>query len=160
MLTGIVVYGGYVTTSILAARSSSFTATTPYIIAGILAAAGIYQFTSVKHVCLRYCESPLDFLMKRWRNGYRATFAIAVKHAGYCIGCCWALMAVLVAAGSMSIAWVLAIALVVFAEKVLPRGWQTARIVGAVLITLAIAIAARPELAGSLRPPTHSMTGH
>ena len=156
-LSGAVVYGLYVGTSAIAVRSPAFNTATPYMIAAMLAGAGVYQFTAAKQACLRYCESPLAFLMSRWRNGYRATFRIAVQHAAYCIGCCWALMLVLVAAGSMSISWVLAIAVIVFAEKTLPRGWQTARIVGVVLILLAAAITARPSLAERLGPPAHPM---
>lgn len=159
-LTGVVVYAAYVATSAVAQRSPAFNAATPYVIAAVLAAAGLYQFTAVKQACLRYCESSLAFLMSRWRNGYRATLKIAVQHAGYCIGCCWALMAVLVAAGAMSITWVLAIATVVFAEKLLPRGWHIARIVGAIFIAIAVAMAARPDLVGKLRPSTHMMMNH
>ena len=80
-----------------------------------------------------------------------ATLRLAIGHAGYCIGCCWALMVILVAAGAMSISWVLAIAIVVFAEKVLPHGWRTARLVGVGLIALGFAVALRPGLAGIMR---------
>jgi predicted metal-binding membrane protein len=73
-------------------------------------------------------------------------------------------MVILVAAGAMSIAWVLGIAAVVFAEKVLPRGWQTARAVGVGLIALGLAVALRPSLAVAMRghppPMHHQMTVH
>ncbi len=151
LLFGAPVYGAYVAVASLAARWPSFAAAMPYAVAGVLTAAGVYQLTEAKRVCLRYCESPLGFLMRRWRSGYTATLRLAVEHASYCIGCCWGLMAILVAAGAMSSSWVLAIAIVVFAEKVLPHGWRTARLVGVALIALGLAVALRPELAGTMR---------
>ncbi len=152
LLLGVPVYGGYLATASLAARWPSFDAATPYLVAGVLIVAGIYQLTDAKRVCLRYCESPLGFLMRRWRSGYAATLRLAAEHAGYCIGCCWGLMVILVAAGAMSIAWVVLIAFLVFAEKVLPHGWRTARLIGVGLIALGLSVALHPGLAGALRP--------
>ena len=110
----------------------------PYMLAAVLALAGVYQLSSLKRVCLRYCESPLSFLMQRWQNGYANTLKIALQHASYCIGCCWALMLILVAAGAMSLPWVIAIAAVVYAEKVLPHGERTAKAIGVLLIAMAV----------------------
>ncbi|MEO6331497.1 MAG: DUF2182 domain-containing protein [Gemmatimonadaceae bacterium] len=151
LLTGVPVYAASAAASELAVRSVTFAAAMPYAIAGTLFAAGVYQLSPAKRVCLRQCEAPLDFLVRRWRGGYVASLRLAATHAAYCIGCCWALMLVLVVAGAMSLPWVLAIALVVFAEKVLPGGERTARIVGATLIAAGLAVALRPELAGVLR---------
>src|SRR5688500_7465371 len=123
----------------------------PYALAVVLAMAGAYQFTAIKRVCLKNCQSPLGFMMERWRAGYGATLRLALAHATYCVGCCWGLMVILVAAGAMSLPWVLLIAAVVFAEKLLPRGEWTARAVGAGLVLLAIAVAIRPDLAVALR---------
>lgn len=123
----------------------------PYIIAACLAAAGVYQFSSLKRACLRHCESPLSFLMRRWKAGYASTLNIAVRHAAYCIGCCWALMMILVVAGAMSMPWVITIALVVAAEKLLPYSPIIAKVVGGVLLLLAAAVAVTPELAALLR---------
>ena len=152
LLLGVPVYGAYVAVSFLAGWWRPFDSAMPYAIAAILVAGGLYQFTEAKRACLHYCEAPLGFLMRRWRSGYATTLRLAVEHAFYCIGCCWALMVILVAAGAMSISWVLAIATVVFVEKVLPRGWRTARLVGASLIALGLAVALHPELAGTMRP--------
>ena len=123
----------------------------PYALAAVLVAAGAYQFSAVKRVCLKNCQGPLGFLMERFRSGYAATLRLGLAHAAYCVGCCWGLMAILVAAGAMSLPWVLLIAAAVFAEKVLPRGEWTARGVGAVLIALGAAVALNPELAMVLR---------
>lgn len=151
LLSGVPVYGAYVALASLAARRQSLDAALPYAMAGVLIVGGMYQLTAAKHACLRRCESPLGFLMRRWRSGYAATLRLAVEHASYCIGCCWGLMVILVAVGAMSIQWVVAITMIVFAEKVLPRGWRTARLVGVGLIVLGLAVALQPELAGRMR---------
>ena len=151
LLTSVPVYLAWVGIGEIAARSTTFAAAMPYAVAGTLLAAGVYQLSPAKHACLRQCESPVDFLMRRWRPGYAASLRLAAAHAAYCIGCCWALMVLLVVAGAMSLPWVLAIAVLVFAEKVLPAGERTARISGVMLIVAALAVVVRPELAGALR---------
>ena len=123
----------------------------PHALAAVLSVAGAYQFTAIKRVCLKHCQSPLTFMMERWHASYGATLRLALGHAAYCVGCCWGLMVILVAAGAMSLPWVLLIAVVVFAEKVLPRGEWTARVVGAALLGLAALVAVRPDLAVGLR---------
>lgn len=150
-LSGIPVYAGYVATSSLAMCCASFARAVPYAVAGVLIGAGLYQFTSLKRACLAQCESPLTFLMTRWRSGTAATFMLALKHALYCIGCCWALMVLLVVAGMMGIWWVTGIAVVVFAEKVMPGGRRVAAGTGVILIVLGVAIVGWPELLGRLR---------
>ena len=152
VLTGVPVYLAWVGIGELAARSTTFAAAMPYAVAGTLLAAGVYQLTPAKHACLRQCEAPVDFLVRRWRTGYAASLRLAATHAAYCIGCCWALMLLLVVAGAMSLPWVLAIALLVFAEKVLPGGERTARIAGAILVVAALTVVVRPELAAVVRP--------
>jgi predicted metal-binding membrane protein len=102
-------------------------------------------------VCLRQCRSPLGFLLGHWRAGWRGGVAMGWAHACYCLGCCWALMVVLVVAGAMGLAWVLLIACVVAAEKLLPRGEWIARATGAALVLLGAAVAMRPGVAAALR---------
>jgi predicted metal-binding membrane protein len=123
----------------------------PYGIALVLLAAGAYQFTALKAVCLRACRGPLGFLIGHWRAGRVGAVRLGLAHAAYCVGCCWALMIVLVAAGAMGLAWVASIALAVFAEKVLPRGEWTARAIGVGLIALGVLVLAQPGLAAMLR---------
>jgi predicted metal-binding membrane protein len=149
-LPGVPLYLAHVGLRAASARWPQLDALVPYGVAGVLLLAGLYQFTRVKRACLRHCESPLGFLMRRWRGGYGATLRLAAAHAGYCLGCCWALMAILVVAGAMSLPWVLAITLAVSAEKLLPHGGRTARIVGVLLIALGVAIAIEPGLASRI----------
>lgn len=126
-------------------------------VAGVLLIAGFFQLSPLKQVCLRSCRSPLGFLLGHWRAGWRGGLAMGWAHAIYCLGCCWALMVVLVAAGAMGLAWVLLIAAVVAAEKLLPRGEWIARLTGAALVLLGVAVAVRPDLAMALRAGTHPM---
>ena len=114
-------------------------------VAGVLALAGAYQFSPWKNACLRACRSPMDFVVLHWRSGTFGAFRLGIDHGVYCIGCCWALMAVLVVVGGMGIAWVALIALVVFVEKVLPGAIIFSRVVGATLLAAAALIALWPE---------------
>jgi predicted metal-binding membrane protein len=112
----------------------------------VLVVAGLYQFTPLKHACLRQCQSPFGFVMGHWRNGRLGALQMGVVHGAYCLGCCWALFAVLVAAGVMSLAWMLLLTLVVFVEKVFPVGKQIAVGVGLVLVILGVLVASGETL--------------
>jgi predicted metal-binding membrane protein len=122
-----------------------------YGIALILLAAGAFQLSPLKQACLRACRSPLGFLLGHWRAGRRGSLALGWAHAVYCLGCCWALMLVLVAAGAMGLRWVLLITAVVAAEKLLPGGEWIARAAGVAFLLLGVTMAVRPELAMVLR---------
>src|SRR6185295_15219273 len=122
-----------------------------YGVAAILLAAGVFQLSPLKQACLRACRSPLGFLLGHWRGGLRGSLALGWSHAMYCLGCCWALMVVLVAAGAMGLAWVLLIAAIVAAEKLLPRGEWIARATGAVFLLLGTVAALYPHLVNVLR---------
>ena len=126
-------------------------------VAAVLAVAALYQLTPLKSACLRRCRTPLDFLMQRWRGGARGALRLGVEHGFYCVGCCWMLMAVLVAAGAMSLPWVAAIAAVVAAEKLLPVGERLARVTAVALLALAVAVALEPDLAMLVRGGANGM---
>jgi predicted metal-binding membrane protein len=126
-------------------------ATLAYTTAAVLVVAGVFQFSPLKQVCLRQCRSPLGFLLGHWHPGWRGGARMGWAHALYCLGCCWALMVVLVVAGAMGLPWVLLIACVVAAEKILPRGEWIARTTGVALALLGIAVAVQPQLATTLR---------
>lgn len=106
-----------------------------------LAVAGLYQFTPVKRMCLSHCRSPFAFVVQHWRNGRTGALVMGLRHGLYCLGCCWALFAVMVAAGIMSLAWMLMITLVVFVEKVFPQGRRLGTATGAALVVLGIVVA-------------------
>jgi predicted metal-binding membrane protein len=148
---GVPVYLASVGLDMAAATSPALAERLPYLVAAVLVGAGLYQLTPLKWACLRVCRSPLGFLLGHWRAGYGGTLRLAGAHAAYCVGCCWALMVVLVAAGAMGLPWVLLLAAVVFVEKLLPGAAWTARGVGVALIALGALVAGQPDLAGVLR---------
>ena len=87
--------------------------------AAALAVAGIYQFTPLKATCLRHCRSPLSVLLHVGNfTGPLRDVRVGVWHGGYCLGCCWSLMLVLVAVGVMNMVWMAALTVVIFLEKV------------------------------------------
>jgi len=112
----------------------------------VLLAAGAYQFTPLKATCLRACQTPADFLVRHWRSGTLGALRLGLDHGLYCLGCCWALMAVLVAAGGMGLAWVALIALIVLVEKLAPRAIWFSRAVGVAFVLGAVLVLLRPEL--------------
>ena len=118
----------------------------PVGIAAVLFAAGAYQFTPLKTTCLRACQTPADFLVRHWRSGTLGALRLGIEHGLYCFGCCWALMAVLVAAGGMGLAWVALIALIVLVEKLVPRAIWFGRAVGVAFALGALVVALRPDL--------------
>ena len=112
----------------------------PLALGMVLVGAGLYQLTPLKRLCLDHCRSPLAFVMSHWREGRLGALRMGLSHGAYCLGCCWALFAVLVAAGIMSLAWMLLLTLIVFAEKVLPGGQRTSQVVGIALVALGIGV--------------------
>jgi predicted metal-binding membrane protein len=125
--------------------SSAMRTTSLALGAGVLAAAGLYQFSSAKRACLEHCRSPLGFLMAHWRAGASGAFAMGWRHGLYCLGCCWMLMLLLFVGGVMNLAWIAGIAAFVLVEKTVPAGHWVARAAGALLVlwglaTLALAV--------------------
>jgi len=103
------------------------------IAGALLIAAGAWQWSSAKAACVSKCRSPLGFMMSDWREGVAGAFAMGVRYAAWCVGCCWLVMAVLFVAGAMSFAWAVGISLYVLAERLLPLGRGFDRIAGAAL---------------------------
>jgi predicted metal-binding membrane protein len=114
--------------------SSMMEITSPAVSAALLLIAGLYQLTPIKLACLRNCQSPLGFLMSRWRNGVSGALRMGLHHGAYCVGCCWALMLLLFAGGVMNLAVIAALTAFVAFEKLAPFGVHGARIAGVLLI--------------------------
>ncbi|TMK81412.1 MAG: DUF2182 domain-containing protein [Actinobacteria bacterium] len=118
---------------------------------GVLVVAGLYQYTAWKMACLKACRSPLSFLMTHdFGRGPRRAFRVGVSHGAYCLGCCWALMAVLFVVGLMNLAWMAGIAIIFLAEKNWHRGVGLMYVVGALVALLGIAVIAHPGLLSSV----------
>lgn len=147
LATGLPVYAASAVVTATTDAHEPLARLAPYATAAVLVGAGAYQFTAAKRACLRGCRGPLDFLARRWRPGAAGAARMGLAHAGYCVGCCWALMVVLVGAGAMGLVWVVLIAVLVLAEKLLPFGEPTARVAGVALIALGVAVAVQSQLA-------------
>ena len=106
---------------------------------GLLLIAGLFQFSRIKHACLRACRSPLGFLLSDWRPGLWGAWGMGMRHGFYCLGCCWALMALLFVGGAMNLLWIAALTGLVSLEKLAPKGELVARALGGVMIGAGVA---------------------
>lgn len=114
--------------------SPMMVSTSPVLGGVLLMTAGVFQWTPLKHACLRHCRSPLSEIMSDWREGSRGAFVMGLKHGAYCAGCCWFLMALLFVAGVMNLLWVAAIGAFVLIEKLAPSGHLVGNIAGVLLL--------------------------
>jgi predicted metal-binding membrane protein len=117
----------------------------PYVAGGVIIAAGIYQLTPLKDVCLKHCRSPMAFLLMNWRTGRTGSLIMGLEHGGWCVGCCWGLMAALFALGVMSIGWMVFVAALIALEKLLPWRVLANRGIAVLLLVLGLAVAFAPD---------------
>jgi predicted metal-binding membrane protein len=125
----------------------------PELAGGIIVLAAVYQLTPMKDVCLRHCRSPFMFLMEHWRPGRAGALEVGLRHGGWCVGCCWGLMAALFALGVMSIGWMAFIAALIAAEKLLPWRVATSRAIAVLLLVLGLAVMITPSSVPGLTLP-------
>lgn len=113
----------------------------------VLVAAAVWQLTPLKAVCLRHCRSPISFFLRFGHNVSRPGGALhmGVRHGLFCLGCCWALMAVLVAVGTMNLAWMAALALLIVVEKNAPVGERVGTVAAAALAGVGVLLLIRPD---------------
>jgi predicted metal-binding membrane protein len=104
----------------------------------LLIAAGIYQFTPLKNACLEKCRTPIDFLSSNNRKGAKGSFIMGAHHGLFCLGCCWALMALLFVGGVMNLFWITGLALYVLIEKIIIKTRWLDKIMGLILIVFGI----------------------
>jgi predicted metal-binding membrane protein len=112
----------------------------------ILMAAGLYQFSGWKRVCLTHCCSPLSFILHHWREGVLGTLRMGIEHGAYCVGCCWGLMLVMFVMGLMSLGWMEGLTIVIFLEKVGHYSPVLSKVVGGAFILLGVGILLHPSL--------------
>jgi predicted metal-binding membrane protein len=154
---GLLAYGVFRLIDALDMGALAWDRAGPYVAGGAIVAAGLYQLTPLKDVCLRHCRSPIHFLAHGWRDGARGAFRMGFTHGLYCIGCCWGLMLVLFSLGVMSLVWMAAIAGVIFAEKILPPGEWLSGLIGIAFVALGIWIAVAPGSVPGLTDPGSHM---
>jgi len=123
--------------------SSMMVTTSPLVGAGILIAAGLYQWTRVKMSCLKRCRAPLYFLSEHWKDGPWGAFQMGFRYGVLCVGCCGALMLLLFIGGVMNLLWIAAIAVFVLIEKVSTFGTHAGRAAGVAMIVLGVLALAR-----------------
>jgi predicted metal-binding membrane protein len=130
----------------LAARSAWLTSNGDVVAAGVLAAAGLFQFSALKYRCLEQCHAPFGFVSARWhgRAPSLEAFRLGVDHGVFCVGCCWALMTLMFVVGVGNVGWMLALAVVMAAEKNLPWGRRLRTPLGIGLIGWAAALLVLP----------------
>jgi predicted metal-binding membrane protein len=140
---GIVAYASSVAIA-SAANSLSWIQSRPWTLTtGILLLAGLYQFSPLKYRCLDKCRSPFSFIAGHWHGArnHAEAFMLGVSHGAFCVGCCWALMLLMIPIGAGSLGWMLMLAVVMAVEKNLGVGKLMAKPLGAALVMLAIFVA-------------------
>lgn len=141
-LTGIALLLGWsvvMNNTIMTAGSASLV---QYLYGSLLIIAGAYQFTPLKRICIGYCESPMSFFMRRWRDGMSGAMNMGIYHGMYCLGCCWAYFLLMVALGWMNLLWMGLFAGIIFGEKMWSRGIWVARAAGIALTVVGILVTA------------------
>jgi predicted metal-binding membrane protein len=121
----------------------------PALAGVVLVVAGVYQFTAWKRLCLDHCQSPLAFVVTHdFGGGVIGALRAGAVHGMYCLGCCWAVMAVLVVVGLMNLVWMAGMVVLFFAEKHWKHGLALAKLAGTALVVLGVVVAARPAVLG------------
>jgi predicted metal-binding membrane protein len=156
---GLVGYAVFALGSSLSGDAFAWDNAGPYLAGAVIVGAAIYQLTPLKDACLRKCRNPFMFLLSAWRPGRTGALCMGIEHGGWCVGCCWALMAALFALGVMSLGWMAFIAALIALEKLLP--WQAIanRGIAILLIVLGISVAFVPERVPGLTVPGSAEAG-
>ncbi len=108
--------------------------TSSYLGGGLLLAAGVFQWSPLKYVCLSHCRSPIGFVMSSWRDGSGGALRMGLEHGAFCLGCCSVLMTLLFVLGVMNLLWIAGLAAFVLAEKIAPMGERVSRATGMLLV--------------------------
>jgi predicted metal-binding membrane protein len=155
-LTGIALLLGWsvmMNSTIMTTGNSLFI---QYLYGSLLIVAGTYQFTPLKRICIGYCESPMSFFMRRWRDGTSGAVNMGVYHGLYCLGCCWAYFLLMLSLGWMNLLWMGLFAGIIFGEKMWSRGIWVARATGIGLAITGVLVAV--GMFPSIVPSATSMT--
>ena len=123
-----------------------------YFAGSVLLAAGVYQLSPLKYACLRHCRSPLSFFLRQGANLKKSLGAVraGATHGLVCLGCCWAIMAVLIALGTMNLAWMVALSALIFVEKATRIGKAAPVVSALVFVALGVGLWAHPHLLTSV----------
>lgn len=117
---GVLAYAGAAGAERLADHWTWLMDAAPRIGGGVLIAAGLYQLSPFKDVCLSKCRTPMQFVLTSWRDGNIGAWRMGIEHGIYCLGCCWMLFVILFPLGIMNVAAMALITVLIFAEKSSP----------------------------------------
>lgn len=115
--------------------------TSPWLAGAILLGAGLYQFSSLKHACLTLCQRPFPFFFAHWTAEPRSVFRLGLRQGLSCLGCCWAMMLVMFAAGAMNVLWMAALGVLMTIEKMATTP-RFSHIVGTVFVAIGLCVVA------------------
>jgi predicted metal-binding membrane protein len=157
---GLLGYGLFQLGAAISGNAFSWDNGGAYLAGGIIVAAAVYQLTPLKDVCLRHCRNPFMFIMQHWRPGRSGALRLGVFHGGWCVGCCWMLMAALFALGVMSLGWMAFIAALIALEKMLPWRAVANRGIAVLLLALGLGVAFTPSDVPGLTLPNSAEARH
>lgn len=101
--------------------AATLVSASPILTGALLIIAGVFQWTPLKNRCLTHCHQPFQFITTQWREGWRGALTMGLRHGAYCVGCCWAIMALLFVAGVMNLWWIAVLSAFVLIEKLSPK---------------------------------------
>ena len=148
LVFGLAIVGGHLPGNVLAWDRAG-----RWVAGATLIVAAVYELTPFKDVCLGKCRSPLGFLLGSWRGGRVGGLRMGISHGGWCIGCCWALMASLFALGVMSLIWMAFVAGLIAFEKLIPSRRTATYATAGVLLALGLLVIAAPDTIPALTIP-------
>lgn len=143
--SGLAAYAGAVASERVAAYLALSDEASARIGGLLLMAAGLYQLTPLKDMCLTKCRTPMSFIMTSWRDGTFGALQMGAIHGAWCLGCCWLLCVLMFPLGMMNVAALASVTLIVFAEKSLPWGAEAARAAGALLVAYGLLVIVQPR---------------
>jgi predicted metal-binding membrane protein len=117
----------------LALLDPAMTSASPLFSGAAFIVAGVYQFSALKHACVTQCQRPFTYFFANWTAEPRAVFRQGVQQGLYCLGCCWAMMGLMLVVGTMNVLWMAGLGAIMTIEKV-GRTTRFSRAVGALFI--------------------------
>jgi predicted metal-binding membrane protein len=158
-LFGVLAYFAALGAEKLAGRSAWVIDNVALLGGVVLIAAGLYQLSPLKHVCLSKCRSPMQFVLHHWRWGYGGAFRMGIEHGAYCLGCCWLMFVILFPLGIMNLVAMALVTALIFAEKSLSLGRRISWIAAGILIIYGALVIFIPEALPGMPSPSVPPSG-
>ena len=145
-LSGLAAYGAALAAEAIATRAALSAAAAARIGGVVIVAAGLYQLTPLKDLCLSKCRTPIGFIMTSWRDGMAGALRMGLHHGAWCLGCCWLLFVILFPLGIMNLVAMAMITLVILVEKALPKVRLLVRVIAAALVLYGAVVVVAPRM--------------